>query len=243
MFFEVDFTIYENFKYPIHEHEHYEIIVYTKGSGEVFVNGKVNKIKEGNILIVPPFVKHGSISVNGLESIYVSGDFSNIFNFSEPIIMLNEGNTEGVTLAKLILNNRYGKEEYLDSLIKSLIQYILINLVVDDEITNAVKKIVFTISQNFCDSDINLNDLLNQSGYAEDYIRAHFKRVTGKTPNAFLTEMRINHAKKMIKIYKNALSLSDVSLICGYTDYVYFSRKFREVEGVSPKEFKNKVLS
>ena len=102
MVFGVGKAVYKNFKYPHHEHEQYEIIVYIKGFGEVFVDGKVHKVKEGNVLIVPPYIKHGSASGEGLESIYITGSFSKFFNFSTPVIIEDESDKEGVTLANFI---------------------------------------------------------------------------------------------------------------------------------------------
>ncbi len=78
---------------------------------------------------------------------------------------------------------------------------------------------------------------MNRSGYSEDYVRAMFKKSTGKTPIGLLTEMRINHACLLIDMYKKTLSLSEIAEKCGYTDYIYFSRRFKELVGVSPLKY------
>ena len=78
---------------------------------------------------------------------------------------------------------------------------------------------------------------LQKSGYAEDYIRAQFKKFTGKTPTEFLTKIRIYHACYLIDAYKNTLSLAEIAEKCGYTDYVYFSRRFKHIMGISPREY------
>ena len=85
-----------------------------------------------------------------------------------------------------------------------------------------VKEIVFEISQQAFDSQIDLAFILSKSGYSEDYIRSCFKKITGKTPNEFLTDIRIKHACFLIDIYKNKISLSEISERCGYLDYIYF---------------------
>ena len=38
-------------------------------------------------------------------------------------------------------------------------------------------------------------------------------------------------------IYINSMSLNEISEKCGYTDYVYFSRKFKQVMGMSPRNY------
>lgn len=108
----------------------------------------------------------------------------------------------------------------------------------DSAMQSSVKKIIAEISQNAFDPQIDLAFILSKSGYSEDYVRSCFKKITGKTPNEFLTDIRIKHACFLIDIYKNALSLSEIAERCGYLDYVYFSKKFKSVMGMSPREYR-----
>ena len=85
---------------------------------------------------------------------------------------------------------------------------------------------------------INLTEILQKSGYSEDYIRSVFKKLTGKTPHEFLTDIRMNHACFLIDVYKDTLLLSQIAEKCGYLDYVYFSKIFKSVKGVSPKSYR-----
>ena len=141
-------------------------------------------------------------------------------------------------LADLIYLNHYSSNQnYLNSLINSLTLF-LSNVVESvDDITASINSIILEISRDFTNPDFNVTKLLNKSGYAEDYARAKFKKITGKTPNEFLTEMRINHAKKLISAFDNSASLFYIANLCGFIDYPYFSRKFKEITGVSPKKY------
>jgi len=142
-------------------------------------------------------------------------------------------------LATMIYNNRNKNTDYVSKLCTAYIHFILQYINFTDKLGVAVNKIIYEIETNFCDCDINLYHLLQKSGYAVDYIRSHFKKVTGKTPNRFLTDIRIKHAAFLIDIYTNTLSLQQIAEQCGYTDYVYFSKTFKTLLGVSPKEYKN----
>lgn len=62
---------------------------------------------------------------------------------------------------------------------------------------------------------MDLCEILNKSGYAEDYIRARFKYITGKTPVEFLSKVRISHACVLMDTYKSALTLNEISEKCG----------------------------
>ena len=137
----------------------------------------------------------------------------------------------------MIYTNRYSNHEYLTALINAFTHFLLQSIKMEDDIYIAINKIIETISSNFYDCNIKINALLKESGYAEDYIRAQFKKFTGKTPVEFLTVLRINHARYMIDLYKNSFPLAYIAEKCGYADYVYFSRKFKQVMGISPQKY------
>ena len=141
----------------------------------------------------------------------------------------------------MIHANRLANREYVAALTNAFFHFLLENITLENDIFLAVKTIIEAINDNFYDSTIDLKALLNNSGYSEDYIRAQFKKVTGKTPTEFLTKVRIDHACHLIDLFKNTQTLADVAEKCGYSDYVYFSRRFKQVTGISPKEWRDSV--
>ncbi len=229
--------------YPMHKHNNYEIMFYLHGDGYLRTSKADYPFVPGNIIIVPPGTEHGSISEKGFKNISVSGKFENLFNFKDTIVLCDNIQGEGKMLATILYNNRSGRKDYLSKLCSAYLYFILQNINIENTIDISVNKIIHVISNNFYDCDINLQQLLQKSGYSEDYIRAHFKRTTGKTPNSFLTDMRINHAIFLIDIYANTLSLQQISEQCGYTDYIYFSKKFKSIKGISPREYRNTILN
>ena len=220
-----------------HKHKHFEIIVYTNGRGTFHSDTKSVEVFSGKIMIIPPETTHSSTFENTLGRIYIGGDFSHIFNISVPTVIWDTPEKEGAFLANMIYKNKDSNPEYLSALLDAFTHFLMQNIKIDDEITIAVKNIVNEIKNNFSDINIDVCSLLNQSGYAEDYIRANFKKITGKTPILFLTETRINHARFLIDVYQNSLTLSEIAEKCGYNDYIYFSRKFKQVTGISPRKY------
>ena len=225
----------------IHKHRNYEIIVYAKNNGYFCTPDKSIPISKGTIIIVPPDTLHGSPFNNGVERIYINGEFNQIFNFPEPVIVSDNSRQDGLTLAKLIYNNRFENPDYVASLCNAFAHFLLRNINMDDNISVALKEIIYEITENFHNPDIDICRILNKSGYAEDYIRSRFKKMTGKTPTEFLTEIRIRHARYLIDIYASILSLSEIAEKCGYDDYIYFSRRFKQVTGISPQNYKNQT--
>lgn len=68
----------------------------------------------------------------------------------------------------------------------------------------------------------------------------YFKQEFGITPVDFINYERVKRAKQIMS--EQPASIRDVSLTAGFSDTNYFIRTFRKVEGITPGEYRNKVL-
>lgn len=231
-------NLIKNLESPPHKHNSYEIIIFTNGTGTFYTEEKSIPVHPGKIIIIPPGVVHSCTKGDAdFERIYINGEFEQVFSLTSLAVISDTPSGDGLFLANLIYKNRLADREYVASLINAFTHFLLQNIKMENRIFTATRDIIEKISNRFYDCDFDLHALLKESGYAEDYIRAKFKKVTKKTPTEFLTEIRINHACYLISTYKNAFPLSDVAERCGYTDYVYFSRRFKQVTGMSPQQY------
>ena len=221
-----------------HKHKRYEIIYCLKGTAILELSDKEVELAPGRFVIVPPGEEHCSAKMSqDYERMFINGNFEQVLYMATPVVIDDNASKEGATLANMIYNNRHANYNYLSSLVNALIHFLMQNIKMKNGLFIAVENLAKTINSEFYNCNINLGDVLKESGYAEDYIRSHFKTITGKTPTEFLNETRIKHACYLIDIYKDVLSLSDIAEKCGYTDYVYFSRKFKEITGLSPRKY------
>lgn len=223
-------------KYPQHKHTAYEIMLYTEGEGYLLAAGERYPFSPGTVIIVPPAVEHGSVSRDGFKNISIGGDFSGLVSLDKVTALIDNG--DSTAIAKIIYKNRFGNAAYLWVLVEAYVSSIMQKVSTDNAVTLAARKIAETIGERLCDSELALNTLLAESGYAEDYIRAEFRRITGKTPVDFLTDLRIRRAMALIEIYGNSLPLSLIAERCGFSDYPYFSRRFKAFVGTSAREYK-----
>lgn len=92
------------------------------------------------------------------------------------------------------------------------------------------------VEQNF-QNDITVEDLANVCGLNRSYFGKIFKDSTGKTPQQFLLTYRMIKATELLKLTK--LSIGDISNAVGYTNQLHFSRAFKNVYGISPREWRN----
>ena len=224
--------------YPMHKHKFYEIMLYVAGKGYLRTTEKNYPFEPGTIIIVPPGILHGSSSKSEFVNISVGSEFENLLYLKDVCTLNDNEGRDGEKLAQLIYDNRYFSNDYLRSLCSAYIRFILQNMERVSGVALAVERINRGINELAYDPDFCVTDLLCESGYAEDYIRACFKKITGMTPGKLLCKVRIDRACYLMSIYSDSLSLYDIAERCGFTDYVYFTKKFKELTGMTPKEYR-----
>ncbi|REK76764.1 helix-turn-helix domain-containing protein [Paenibacillus paeoniae] len=62
-----------------------------------------------------------------------------------------------------------------------------------------------------------------------------FKELTGRSPLEYMTELHMNQAKKQLLI--SNVPLSSIARSAGFQDVYYFSRRFKQMVGLSPKQY------
>ena len=95
----------------------------------------------------------------------------------------------------------------------------------------AVKYIEEHYAENF-----KISFMAEKFNMSESHFRKLFKDFTGLSPVEYRNGLRIEHAKELLS--RNTVSVSEVALAVGIEDQFYFSRIFKEQEGVSPLHYK-----
>lgn len=72
-----------------------------------------------------------------------------------------------------------------------------------------------------------------------DYMNRVFKQVTGQTIFQYLTQIRIQHAKALLK--HTSVKISEAGRQSGFPDEYYFSRVFKKHTGLSPSSYAKSV--
>jgi len=98
-----------------------------------------------------------------------------------------------------------------------------------------VKKTVKHMNKHFKEK-MTLEDSANHFHVNKSYLSALFKQEMGRSFTEYLTLLRIREAKKLLK--DTALNLTNIAYQCGFSDQSYFSKVFRKVEGLTPKEYR-----
>ncbi len=83
---------------------------------------------------------------------------------------------------------------------------------------------------------LRVKDIAERLGLHPYYLGRLFKEQAGVTITDYVHRARVNAAKRMLVTRQG--TLSDVAAWVGYSDSEYFSRKFREIVGVSPRIYR-----
>lgn len=84
------------------------------------------------------------------------------------------------------------------------------------------------------DQELTLADLSQEVGLTQFQLIAMFKRTTGLTPHAFLTQIRLNAAMKALE---SGTPIAEVALSAGFYDQSALTRHFKRCFGVTPLQW------
>ena len=99
------------------------------------------------------------------------------------------------------------------------------------------KQVLDYIAINYGDN-ILLEDMAAEANLSPSHFSRLFKQTIGQSPYQFLMAYRVEQAKKMLG-KPNALMI-DIALYCGFSDQAHFSRTFKKIEGLTPKQYRKK---
>ena len=127
--------------------------------------------------------------------------------------------------------------------VKNWFQYISIKIMNyitkdrQDSCTLLVEKTKAYINKYYCDSSITINSLCNYLFISPTYFSFIFKKETKMTFINYLTQIRMNASKELIKATK--LKSFEIAYKVGYSEPNYFSYCFKKHFGISPSEYRN----
>ena len=105
-----------------------------------------------------------------------------------------------------------------------------------DQNRSVLKLAVDFIDHNYMDEEISLNKAAHVANVSANHFSALFSQNMGQTFTEYLTDLRMNKAKELLRC--TAMRSSEIAGEVGYKDAHYFSYLFKKTQGMTPSEYR-----
>lgn len=234
----------------------HEFVLITGGKGVIKIEEKVFHARQGMLFYFYPCLVHSlkssleqPMSFYGLHFSYGHAAYQN------NQWHIGNGNTP-LPLSSVIEVSAYPKVE---SLMKHIVRYwitkntgyelicngLFLKLfyqLMEDVVLNhvnygarlKVQEIIQYIQKN-SQKKFSIKELSVSVSLSPDYMATIFKSFTGLSPVKYINKCRADAAKDLL--IHGGISVKDAAFRVGFKDEFYFSRVFKQLEGISPQEF------
>lgn len=240
--------------------QHHEIIYICEGNGHIVIGKNRYPLKKGMLFYIPPGVQQTieprSENPEHYMTVHFSGwrmmlDPDGTWKYRENIQILRQPLAQKITdyppleeLFGKLLDTWNDKGPSYEFVATTLLRQLLILVTQNNmkqsknqAISLKIDRIIEYMRQNI-NKKITSEELSDIAKLSTFYLSRTFKEATGYPIIMYFNKMKIEKAKELL--IEGNKKVKEVAYELGYTNEFYFSRMFKRVEGLSPKEFYSK---
>jgi AraC family transcriptional regulator len=90
------------------------------------------------------------------------------------------------------------------------------------------------------DDDLTLEEMAEAVELSRAHFSQMFRKSTGQSPHQFVLRHRVEHAKVILRAPN--MRVLDVAVACGFKTQQHFARVYRQMCGISPREYRQEFL-
>lgn len=230
--------------------EQYILIYCTEGQGIIEVEEQVYHIGKSHAFCIPRGQKHKYYADQqnpwSILWVHFKGEDTRYFPLEEKkIIHINSHHSDNrmIVLFRLLFrvlerNYTLGNFVYLSQVLSLILSEIYFREKTDDSnlLDRHVTMVVRFMYQNLR-RNLTLEEISAEVSLSKSYLNSIFRAQTSRSPMEFFIHLKMQEACKLLK--STEMYIYEVSAALGYSDQYYFSRIFKKVVGMSPKDYKN----
>lgn len=248
----------------LHLHREFEICMVLEGEVTVYTTGKTAVLKKEDVILLNPRQVHAfhSMTENALLlSIQVMpGAFEKIcqgIRYTEfDTLCLSEPECQGETLDHLRelfyrLGIAYYEKQpnyeffcmaYIYEIFGQIFRIYPWHILTERQKMNVyqqgkrMERILEYVDRNYTDK-LLLTEIAEQEKLSVAYLSHFFKDTMGMTFQQYVNFLRFEKARKMIE--NTTVSISEISILCGFSDYRYLNKIYKEQLGYLPSEYRS----
>ncbi|MGO5051699.1 helix-turn-helix domain-containing protein [Lachnospiraceae bacterium LCP25S3_G4] len=230
--------------------EEYILLYCVEGEGRIKVGDKEYILHEQEAFCIPSNERHNYYASEenpwSIFWVHFKGDNTKHYPLGKKeIIQINSthANNRIITLFDVLFrvlerNYTLGNYIYIAQVLGLILAEIYYREKVD-EVSKQNKHVTAIVRYMYknLERNLKLEDIEKELNLSKSYINATFKKYANRAPIDFFINLKMQEACKLLK--STDLYILEISQVLGYDDQYYFSRIFKKVIGVSPKEYRN----
>lgn len=99
--------------------------------------------------------------------------------------------------------------------------------------------VVEIVSRDFADTSLTLHSVAKKLGISPNYLSAIFSKKQGIPFKRYVQHIRVQQARKIL--IETNLPLNEVAQMSGFEDVNYFSKVFKQQQGITPSKYRAKI--
>ena len=103
-----------------------------------------------------------------------------------------------------------------------------------------INRLISVIHAQMAKEDIDMEHIAAALSLSRKQLRTRVMSITGLTPVAYVLQVRLNYAHRLITTQD--LSLTAIANKCGFQNLSHFSKSFKQQFGVSPLQFRKNII-
>lgn len=252
-----------------HYHEEYELHLILETSGKVFVGDYIGQFAPGHLVLTGPRVPHNWVSHDTPPQGVELRDM--VIQFAHPPLeLLGQAIPELRGIFPLLNRSLHGIEffgmserarqhflrirdssglprfveflSFLGELAQSsdyqLLSTVQLQSFDDDAALARISSAIAYIVQNYS-NQFSMAELSQELGMSESKFSRFFRTATGNSFTDFVNRLRINKACQLLM--ETDHYITNVCYDVGFNNVANFNRRFLELKGMTPKEFRHQV--
>lgn len=230
--------------------DQYILIYCTEGKGIIEVEDQIYTLGKSDAFCIPRNVRHKYYADEkdpwSILWVHFKGENTNYFPLEErKIVHINSRHSDNrmmvlFNLLFRVLERNYtiGNFIYISQVLSLILSEIYFREKVDESsVQDRHVTMVIRYMYQHLRENLTLEEISEEVQLSKSYLNAVFKAQTGKSPVEFFIHLKMQEACKLLK--STDYYIYEVSSELGYADQYYFSRIFKKVVGVPPKDYKN----
>ena len=234
----------------------YQLLYIVSGKGHFYFHGEDRVVYAGRMVLIQPrqeqrYEYFGEDKPEVYWVHFTGSDVKNILRsynipMDDPIFYSGAFSTYSYLFKEMIHELQNCKTGYEDLLAMYLRQiFLLVQRTRQEErptVSTYIQEEMEFARRYFNE---HYNEPISIQEYAESrnmsvcYFQRNFKQIVKHTPMQYLLTIRVNNAASLLET--TDYSMAEIAAIVGYEDPLYFSRLFRKIKGVSPRDYRNLV--